>query len=190
MTDVFISYSRKDREFANRLVNRLEKDRRDVWIDWQDIPRGEQWLNEIKLGIEGTNTFILIITRHSITSEICNLEIQYAIEHHKRIVPVIREPIGDDIKEEVQDYWKQQDWNSIAQQNWTALEHINWIFADKTDDSDSFMNFYKELIEAVETDYNHVRQHTRYQLRALDWTRSQDNPSLLLTGDEIATAEG
>jgi hypothetical protein len=35
MSDAFISYSRKDAEFVQ--ANRV------VWVDWQDIPRGEDW---------------------------------------------------------------------------------------------------------------------------------------------------
>jgi TIR domain len=44
MSDVFISYSRKDGEFAKRLVNELTKTSRDVWVDWEDIPRAADWL--------------------------------------------------------------------------------------------------------------------------------------------------
>ena len=38
MTDVFISYSRKDGDFARRLTNALTASGRDVWVDWEDIP--------------------------------------------------------------------------------------------------------------------------------------------------------
>jgi hypothetical protein len=38
MTDVFISYSRKDTPFVRALEAELEKDGREVWVDWQDIP--------------------------------------------------------------------------------------------------------------------------------------------------------
>ena len=38
MADVFISYSRKDIEFAQRIHQELEARDREPWVDWQDIP--------------------------------------------------------------------------------------------------------------------------------------------------------
>jgi hypothetical protein len=38
MSDVFISYSRKDIAFARLLNKALEESELDTWIDWQDIP--------------------------------------------------------------------------------------------------------------------------------------------------------
>ena len=105
MTDVFISYSRKDSKFANRLVNALEKDKRDVWVDWQDIPRGEDWLNVIKAGIENADSFVFIVTENSLTSEICNLEVEHAREQNKRIIPVIRQDIQGDTEKLVKGEW-------------------------------------------------------------------------------------
>ena len=37
MADVFISYSRKDIEFAQRIHQELEARDREPWVDWQDI---------------------------------------------------------------------------------------------------------------------------------------------------------
>ena len=38
MSDVFISYSRKDIQFAQRLHHGLETRDHEPWVDWQDIP--------------------------------------------------------------------------------------------------------------------------------------------------------
>jgi len=35
--EVFISYSRKDREFVRRLEEALESRGRETWVDWQGI---------------------------------------------------------------------------------------------------------------------------------------------------------
>ncbi|MEO1256833.1 MAG: toll/interleukin-1 receptor domain-containing protein [Bacteroidota bacterium] len=186
MTDVFVSYSRQDKDFANRLVNRLEIDRRDVWVDWQDIPRGEQWINEIKSGIENTNNFVFVVTRNSLTSEICHLEIEHARKQNKRIIPIIRQKIEGDTEKIIKGEWLGQDWQNVAIDNWMVLTSINWVFAN---DDDTFERMFTELVEAIETDYTHVKLHTRYQVRALDWFRTNENPSFLLTGDEIVSAE-
>ena len=42
MADVFISYSRKDIEFAQRIHQELEARDRQPWVDWQDIPPPDQ----------------------------------------------------------------------------------------------------------------------------------------------------
>ena len=47
MTDVFISYSRKDKDFVQRLVSTLEDQKRDVWVDFEDIPFASQWWDDI-----------------------------------------------------------------------------------------------------------------------------------------------
>lgn len=36
MSSIFISYSRKDRLFAERLSAALDARSRDVWIDWEE----------------------------------------------------------------------------------------------------------------------------------------------------------
>jgi hypothetical protein len=38
MSDVFISYSLKDRDFVRQLQTALEKVDREPWVDWHSIP--------------------------------------------------------------------------------------------------------------------------------------------------------
>ena len=51
MPDVFISYSRKDKTFVEKLVTALEAKKRDVWVDFEDIPFAADWWEEIQKGI-------------------------------------------------------------------------------------------------------------------------------------------
>ena len=51
MPNMFISYSRKDKEFAEKLVKALEAEGRDIWIDYEDIPFASEWWDEICSGI-------------------------------------------------------------------------------------------------------------------------------------------
>ena len=46
MTDVFVSYSRKDIAFARILHEALVERGLETWIDWQDIPPTADWLAE------------------------------------------------------------------------------------------------------------------------------------------------
>jgi formylglycine-generating enzyme required for sulfatase activity len=186
MADVFISYSRKDADFVRTLTNALSRSGRDVWVDWQDIPRGENWLTEIFAGIERADAFCIIVSRHSLMSDVCNDEIRYALDHNKRIFPLILEEIKDDLLTEMGRFWLGKDWEKTAKANWTALRSLNWTFF--TDDS-RFADEFATFLEALATDLPHARTHTRYLVRALEWDRGGRNPSLLLFGDEITAAE-
>ena len=51
-TDIFISYSRKDTEFTDKLAESLESRGLNVWIDRGDIIAGDQWRRQIVDAIE------------------------------------------------------------------------------------------------------------------------------------------
>src|SRR5450759_4032354 len=76
MSDVFISYSRRDIAFARLIREALQQSQIDTWIDWDRIPVGERWWQEIAEAIEGANVFMLIISRNSLSSKVCRDEIE------------------------------------------------------------------------------------------------------------------
>jgi len=47
VADVFISYSRRDKEFVARLHEALDSHGKQAWVDWEDIPPSAEWLREI-----------------------------------------------------------------------------------------------------------------------------------------------
>ena len=186
MSDVFISYSRKDSDFAKKLTNILAETKRDIWVDWEDIPLAADWLHEIYAGIEAADTFVFIVSQNSLTSKVCNLEVEHALTHNKRIIPLILQEIQGDTEKYVKGTWFDQDWVTIAQENWKALGHLNWIFFNNENQFDSK---FQELITTIETDLAHVKLHTRLLVRAREWETASNNPSFLLTGEEIDSAE-
>ena len=52
MAQVFISYSRKDKEFVRKLGDALSTQKREAWVDWKDIPLTAEWQWEILANIE------------------------------------------------------------------------------------------------------------------------------------------
>ncbi|MEY2818404.1 MAG: hypothetical protein RL275_1867 [Chloroflexota bacterium] len=62
MTDVFISYSRRDKVFTQKLVEALIAAKREVWADWASIPAASDWDAEIKEGIEKTDTVLFVLS--------------------------------------------------------------------------------------------------------------------------------
>ncbi len=161
--DIFISYSREDKEFVSQLGEMLTQANQKIWVDWNDIPPAEDWRQEIYRGIEAANNFVFIISSHSTCSKVCKEELDYAMKHGKRLVPIVRQEVGYDRVH-------------------PELGRINWIFFQKDDDSDGA---FRKLISAIETDLSHVREHTQLLLRARKWQKEERNKSYLLQGSEL-----
>ena len=186
MADVFISYSRRDSEFVQRLNTAFVGANRVVWVDWQSIPRGEDWWHEIQQGIENVDAFICVISEHWLTSEICHNELLQARQNNKRVLPIIRQRIEDDIEKRVKGTWMDLPWEQTARDHWDYISHLNWIFFD---DDAGFNAEFDALLQALEADQPYIKAHTRYQSDALEWERSNRNPSFLMSGDNLAFAE-
>jgi WD40 repeat protein len=167
MPSVFISYSRKDTELVRRLHDALVRAEYEVWVDFEDIPPSAAWNDEIRSGVSGADGFIYVISPDSVASEVCGRELGYAVEQNKRIVPVVgRDPDGTRVPE--------------------AAAELNWVFLRAGDDFDAGVARVKE---AVETDLDYVRTHTRLGVAAVRWDTSGRDKSQLLRGDELSAAE-
>ncbi len=167
MTDVFISYSRKDKEFVAMLNNALDKIDRDVWVDWEDIPLTSDWWKEIQQGIEAAGTFIFIITPSSVASTVCRDEVEYAVKLNKRLVPIVRDDSFD------------------KSQIHPILSKHNWLFFRE---SDNFDEAFLALIKALDTDLEYVRTHTRLLLWAIQWEKKEKSNDLILRGRDFEDA--
>lgn len=89
MKRVFISYSRRDKIFAERLARDLDDAGLVVWIDFRQITGGELWQNEIYRGIERSEFVIYCMSPASVESVWCNKEIAAAREQNKLIIPIM-----------------------------------------------------------------------------------------------------
>ncbi len=170
-SDVFISYSRKNSEFARKLIDRLTLKGKDAWVDWEGIPlTSPNWWNEIKQGIEQADSFLFIVSPASMAYVVCNMELDYAYAYalNKRVIPLIYEDVESrdsfasiaDFKpdEAMTERLGGKDPLLIARDNWNQLSHINWIFFRADDDFD---DVFEKLVETVETDLSYVKAHTR-----------------------------
>ncbi|NIM92881.1 MAG: TIR domain-containing protein [Anaerolineales bacterium] len=168
MTDAFISYSRKDIAFARILHSALTDQGVGTWIDWQDIPPSADWLAEVYEAIEQADSFIFIISPTSVESEICSLEIAHAAKNNKRLIPIVINNIDPTLVP-------------------TSLSHLNWIFFREEDEAYSVA--VSDLITAIQTDQGWVKEHTRIQMRALEWERKDQEGGFLLRGRDLSEAE-
>src|SRR5258708_28650070 len=167
MFDAFISYSRKDIAYVRGLHKALTDSKKNVWIDWRDIPVTSDWMEEIKTGIESADAFIYVMTPDSVTSEICAEEVNYAVQAKKRLIPVVRREV------------------SPEQVNPVVSSH-NWLFSREADDFNGVM---QKLIQTLDTDLDYVHMHTRLLVRAREWNNHKRNPSFTLRGADLQSAE-
>src|SRR5690606_6085240 len=63
---VFISYSRRDMVFADRLVEALKARGFEVLIDRQSLPKLEDWERELLGFIQQSDTVVFIVSPHSL----------------------------------------------------------------------------------------------------------------------------
>ncbi|MBN1452416.1 MAG: TIR domain-containing protein [Anaerolineales bacterium] len=92
MTQVFISYSRKDIAFARRLAGDLEQAGFDVWWDISDLKGGDDWVRFIPAAIGSSQYFVVLLSPNSVQSEWVEKEYSYAIRLRKKIIPAMIKP--------------------------------------------------------------------------------------------------
>jgi WD40 repeat protein len=196
MSDVFISYSRKDIAFARLLFETLQKGQVDAWIDWNRIPVGEDWWKEICEAIQAANVFMFIISQNSVGSQVCKKEITHALENNKRIIPILL----DNLEPQVVGQFVPD----LTKINWIIFQRGKYFAVQETDESGmarpedeqvalaqepQFQQALEKLGAAIRTDWEWVKTHTRLQVRALEWENNQRAPGYLLHGAELEEAE-
>ena len=92
MQKVFISYSRKDIDFARKLAGDLEKADYDVWWDITDLRGGDDWVRTLPAAIEAAFFFIIVLTPNSVESEWVRKEYTQALNLRKKIIPIMLTP--------------------------------------------------------------------------------------------------
>lgn len=83
---VFISYSKKDKDFVFKLKDDLNKNGVYTWIDVEQINPGTMWQDEIKNGINKSNVFIIVLSENYFSSSWTSIEL--ALAQDKKIIPI------------------------------------------------------------------------------------------------------
>ncbi|GAB4208255.1 MAG: hypothetical protein Fur006_66920 [Coleofasciculaceae cyanobacterium] len=169
--DAFISYGRADSlAFGRKLYARLLEEGFKVWFDQNDIPLGVDFQNQIDDGIEKAHNFLFIIAPHSVNSPYCLKEIELAIKRNKRIIPVlVRETPPEQVP--------------------SALKDLQYI--DLTDNvkEDNYLINESQLLRILRQDEAYYNEHKVLLTKALKWKHQHENPSILLRGYNLRSAE-
>jgi hypothetical protein len=89
MAHIFISYSKKDIEFARYLRAQIEQKGYDVWMDEKRLSAGDSWWQTIEDNIIKSDAVIVIMSVHSAESRWVEREILLAEKRNCSIFPVL-----------------------------------------------------------------------------------------------------
>jgi formylglycine-generating enzyme required for sulfatase activity len=166
-TRVFISYSRKDMAFADKLEAALRARGFEVLIDREEIYAFEDWWTRIEALIGGADTVVFVISPEAVKSDVAVKEVAYAASLNKRFAPTVCRRVE----------------NSAVPE---ALRRLNFIFFD---DSSQFEASADKLAEALQTDIVWIRDHTKFGEAARGWTAAGRPNGLLLRTPTLEMAE-
>jgi len=85
--DIFISYSSKDKIYADAICASLEKSKRRCWIAPRDILPGENWGEAIVDGITESRVMVIIFSANSNASQQVMREVERAVFKNIPIIP-------------------------------------------------------------------------------------------------------
>jgi formylglycine-generating enzyme required for sulfatase activity len=166
-TRVFISYSRKDMAFADKLESALKARGFNVLIDRQEIYAFEDWWKRIQSLIGQSDTVVFVLSPDSVKSDVALKEVDHAASLNKRFAPIVCRRVDDAAVPE-------------------ALRRLNFIFFD---DPARFEAGVDRLADALRTDIGWVRQHTEYGEAERRWSAAGQPNSLLLRSPTLDVAE-
>jgi hypothetical protein len=169
---VFISYSRDDQKFADQLDEALNAYGFECLIDRHGISGGEDWKRRLGNLISEADTVVFVLSPSSAHSEICAWEVEEAARLNKRILPVISRAL--------------EGANPPPR-----LRDLNYIFFYEEPKvlGSGFGNGLAKLVAALNTDFDWLREHTRYLQRAMEWDRGGRPANRLLSGNDILEAK-
>jgi WD40 repeat protein len=170
MTQVFISYSERDRQTMEKIRNSLRRESLTVWTNTTDVQTGEDFQSAIDRGIEQTDNLVYLVSPDSVQSEFVRKELEYAVSLHKRLIPIlVRETPPESIP--------------------LALQGVQYI--DLTDNvkEDDYVLDESKLLKILHQDEAYYNEHKVFLTQALKWERQNRNPSILLRGYNLRSAE-
>ncbi|MCH7675899.1 TIR domain-containing protein, partial [candidate division KSB1 bacterium] len=86
---IFISYARKDKDFAVKLAHDLLSQGVNIWLADFEIKAGDSWDMEVQKALTACISFLVVLSEASEKSKNVMDEVAYAIEEKKVIIPIL-----------------------------------------------------------------------------------------------------
>ncbi len=164
---IFISYSRQDLGFVDRLDPALKARGFEPLIDRTEIYAFEDWWKRIEGLIGKADTVVFVLSPDAVTSEVCVKEVAHAASLNKRLAPIVCRRVDD---------------AAVP----ASLRRLNFVFFD---DPEKFDASTDRLAEALATDIGWIRKHTEYGEAAWQWSAAGRPGGLLLRSPALEDAE-
>jgi tetratricopeptide (TPR) repeat protein len=164
---IFISYSRKDVEFVDRLEPGLIARGFSPKVDRAEIYALEDWWKRIEDLIVKADTVVFVLSPDAVSSDICRKEVAFAASLKKRFAPIVCRAV---------------DMALVPDE----LARLNFIFFDNNDRFDEGVD---RLAAALSTDIEWIRKHTEFGEAALRWELAGRARGLLLGSAQLDDAE-
>lgn len=172
---VFVSYSRKNSEFVDKLIHRLEvegflpdfdrSDRDQTNID-SGIAADDEWWLRIQQMIASSDMMVFVVSPDSANSSVCDMEIDYARQLGKRVVPILVHPVEFSALPPV-----------------LAAFNIKLSFVDNT-----FEQAFQSLSSVLLTDIRWYRTGRSISQKVNEWDQMQRPTKLLLRKEAVEDA--
>ncbi len=163
MTQVFLCHAEPDKAFTEKIRKTLMRESITVWMNRTDIKTGAQFQAEITRGIEAADNLVYLISPDSLHSEYCQQELDYALAHKKRIIPLLVEPT---------------DLTQIP----PILCTLQFIDFTRHEDEEKYRLSGDKLLNVLNQDALYYEQHKVLLVKALKWQEQNRNPRILLRG--------
>jgi WD40 repeat protein len=167
MARVFLSYSRKDESFVDRLATGLSELDAEVTRDTANLMAAAEWRKQLEQMIAAADTIVFVVSPDSIISPECAWEIDLVEKLHKRLAPIIWRPVENDRLP-------------------PGIAKLQYV--DFSGDRD-FTQALRTLVKAIDTDIDWLADHTRLGEMARRWDTEKRPRSAVLRGAALEEAE-
>ena len=144
----------------------------ELTIDRHSIPGGDEWEKRLGALISDAGTVVFVVSPSSFNSKYCKWEIDEALRLNKRILPVLCRPL-----------YGASPPKQLASRNYI------YLYADPELPGSGFGVGLVQLVTALRTDLDWLREHTDYLRRANNWGEGGRPSNRLLSGPDVAAAK-
>jgi hypothetical protein len=166
-TRVFLSYSRKDLAFADELIISLESHGFEMVVDREDLFPGEAWEPRLWHFITEADTTVCVVSAQWVASPQCVKELDIAIAQGRRVLPLIIDQVSPSALPD-------------------AIARLQFVFF--AGQGRTFARGVADLVKALRTDIDWLREQTRLLDRAQEWDATARSAALLLRGGALERA--
>ncbi|WP_334120045.1 TIR domain-containing protein [Limnobacter sp.] len=167
-TPIFISYAREDSQWVQAISASLASKGIHAWVDTNALDYASLWQDEIEDAILRAQLVVVLVTPHFLDSLACRFEVERAERLRKRLLPVIDSRIEE---------------HQIP----AALNAYQWFKLNR--DTDNANTVAAWIERSINLDPDWLKRHTDLTTRAQQWVNNRKDPSLLLRGKDLASAQ-